>query len=748
MVANQAIEYAPQCGDLTAESLTFGGTTNLVNNRATSSGSSFMNVDNSSSGTTPIIDKIGKFKELLTSRQAILVDKAGNPLNNVEFSGEYDSEYEVALIDNDMARSIASERFWCTAIAYDLNRPINDSEARPLKEYLIKFSVMNGKKSLILDYNTFVESTRLDYAKGTYVSHPSTEVVKESDNKEVFAAREEMDEDFPPTNEEVQSPPPHTDKPKSSHAQESDYESSSHALKKYDNILPLTERQLNVDHGDQTDKLVQEDVKEDSALNKKVLEATEAYTTNSNKITELLSLAKTFDFSGIKSLVETMKVSLDAQNDHLETWDKSSTSMALNVGPRLTKIEHTQALMQADLSSLKSYTLEIKLMMTKIYQAFKAEEEPTRVVPISTVRPITRPNLKVALIESSSRPLLTGPIFEIPVPQQTALVTQREGKGIATDEQLESTKKLVPASKVVREYPDEPIKVPYMINGKMHYLTNDEINAHLEKEDKIKKAVEEAKMFEMTKTEVIKVVQEEAEKIGLDPKTIVSEKKGEKFKKAQDTKHQFLKREHSQRVKRLMELNKKRAEQYMLTIFNRLKQEPITNVRIHPNSKPAILTVFKNNVKRNFQVHNPFKFSNFRVIELDELGPIIQKKKKTIVKDLMVSLGKRYEILKKIPEELEIQSALPAPIPEQAPSQSSKRKWKHMDLELRSKCQGWSVIEVSLKVSPLWNDIHKVGVDSLVSYLVMASMIKTPKNARFGLKLKKLIAEHPDQEKL
>ncbi|GJV12460.1 hypothetical protein Tco_1354001 [Tanacetum coccineum] len=47
-----------------------------------------------------------------------------------------------------------------------------------------------------------------------------------------------------------------------------------------------------------------------------------------------------------------------------------------------------------------------------------------------------------------------------------------------------------------------------------------------------------------------------------------------------------------------------------------------------------------------------------------------------------------------------------------------------------------------------WNDIHKVGVDSLVSYLVMASMIKTSKNARFNLKLKKLIAEHPDQEKL
>ncbi|GJU07797.1 hypothetical protein Tco_1124227 [Tanacetum coccineum] len=70
------------------------------------------------------------------------------------------------------------KEFWCTAIAYDPNPPINDSEAHPLKEYLIKFSVMNGKKPLNLDYKTFVKSTRLDYAKGTYVSHPSPEAVK------------------------------------------------------------------------------------------------------------------------------------------------------------------------------------------------------------------------------------------------------------------------------------------------------------------------------------------------------------------------------------------------------------------------------------------------------------------------------------------------------------------------------------------------------------------------------------------
>ncbi|GKF24750.1 hypothetical protein Tco_0077072 [Tanacetum coccineum] len=59
--------------------------------------------------------------------------------------------------------------FWCTAIATHPNPPTDDFEVRPLKEYKIKFSVMNGKKPLTLDYKTFVESTGLDYAKGTYV---------------------------------------------------------------------------------------------------------------------------------------------------------------------------------------------------------------------------------------------------------------------------------------------------------------------------------------------------------------------------------------------------------------------------------------------------------------------------------------------------------------------------------------------------------------------------------------------------
>ncbi|GKC04198.1 hypothetical protein Tco_0995808 [Tanacetum coccineum] len=88
---------------------TNGETTNLVNNGANSSGCSFMNVKKSSTNTTPIIDKIGKFEDSIIDGQAILVDKAGNPLKKVKYQGDYDSEDEVASVDNDMARSMSSE---------------------------------------------------------------------------------------------------------------------------------------------------------------------------------------------------------------------------------------------------------------------------------------------------------------------------------------------------------------------------------------------------------------------------------------------------------------------------------------------------------------------------------------------------------------------------------------------------------------------------------------------------------------
>ncbi|GJR89775.1 hypothetical protein Tco_0213786 [Tanacetum coccineum] len=138
----------------------------------------------------------------------------------------------------------------------------------------------------------------------------------------------------------------------------------------------------------ETLKVVQDAFKDDPALNKKVIEATEAYTKNSSTLTELLSLANTEE------------------------------------PPSHTEGEHVA--MKDD---------------TKKPESDKAEEEPTRAVPISTISP------------------LTDPILEI-------LVPQREGKAIATDDQPDIQTKLVPASKEVRPDPDAPILVPYEINGK------------------------------------------------------------------------------------------------------------------------------------------------------------------------------------------------------------------------------------------------------------------------------------------
>ncbi|GJU67219.1 retrotransposon protein, putative, ty1-copia subclass [Tanacetum coccineum] len=89
---------------------TNGGTSNLDNNGANSSGSLFWNVKNSSTSTTPIMDKIGKFENLVIDGQAILLDEAGNPLKKIEYSGDHDSKDEVASVDNDMAHDLASEK--------------------------------------------------------------------------------------------------------------------------------------------------------------------------------------------------------------------------------------------------------------------------------------------------------------------------------------------------------------------------------------------------------------------------------------------------------------------------------------------------------------------------------------------------------------------------------------------------------------------------------------------------------------
>ncbi|GKB25915.1 hypothetical protein Tco_0865316 [Tanacetum coccineum] len=123
----------------------------------------------------------------------------------------------------------------------------------------------------------------------------------------------------------------------------------------------------------ETLKAIQDAVKDDPALNKKVIEATKAYTKNSTALTELLTFVKNFDFQGLKSSVEFLQATALRQEEHLASWAKSSTSMAWNLGPRMTAVESSQAEIKSKISSLRQDTSDIKSMMTEIYQAFKGQ---------------------------------------------------------------------------------------------------------------------------------------------------------------------------------------------------------------------------------------------------------------------------------------------------------------------------------------------------------------------------------------
>ncbi|GJU11469.1 hypothetical protein Tco_1133865 [Tanacetum coccineum] len=65
---------------------------------------------NPSTRTTPIDVKIDRMERLIIDGNVTLVDDEGKPLKKVDSSGDYDSEDEVALVDNDMENFLASEK--------------------------------------------------------------------------------------------------------------------------------------------------------------------------------------------------------------------------------------------------------------------------------------------------------------------------------------------------------------------------------------------------------------------------------------------------------------------------------------------------------------------------------------------------------------------------------------------------------------------------------------------------------------
>ncbi|GJU97304.1 hypothetical protein Tco_1326575 [Tanacetum coccineum] len=88
---------------------TNGGTSNLASQATNSSGSSFWNIDASSPSTTSVIEKIDKIEKLFIEGKVTLVDDDDKPLEKVASSCDYDSEDEVASVDNGMAKFLAKK---------------------------------------------------------------------------------------------------------------------------------------------------------------------------------------------------------------------------------------------------------------------------------------------------------------------------------------------------------------------------------------------------------------------------------------------------------------------------------------------------------------------------------------------------------------------------------------------------------------------------------------------------------------
>ncbi|GJX69537.1 hypothetical protein Tco_0305264 [Tanacetum coccineum] len=113
----------------------------------------------------------------------------------------------------------------------------------------------------------------------------------------------------------------------------------------------------------------------------------------------------------------------------------------------------------------------------------------------------------------------------------------------------------------------------------------------------------------------------------------------------------------------------------------------------------------------------------------------------------MTSLSKRYERLKKIPEEFGIQSALPAPVPEQASSQTLGRKIKHMELEPEVKVPG---LECNRSLHDCVPFVNNMVIEEPEYGIFFKDIFGDHAFQRWEdiHKLRKLIADHPDQEKL
>ncbi|GJR57924.1 hypothetical protein Tco_1500086 [Tanacetum coccineum] len=412
-----------------------------------------------------------------------------------------------------------------------------------------------------------------------------------------------------------------------------------------------------------TSSNITESLKEDLEFNLRLLKAAEGYRQNSARLTEISSSLKELIFT-----IENTQVTIQSNISSIKTNTSTMKEMGENSKKKVVVWKKPSSYTEG--GSLKMVTKAKEPEVTEDNKEHEHEPQDTKPIPITIVRSITKTIREIEIIEPSSRPQLTDPILE---------------------------------------------------------LTNKEIQAHMEKQERMERSAQESKLIELSKFELIKVVEKVATEAG---------------------------REHLEKLKKSRELKRKRFNQYVWITNNRLKPENITNIHIHPNTKLVTIIVYKNNDPRNFDVYKSFKFGDFGVSEWDELSVIIPKKNNKVVGELLTSLTKKYEMLMEIPGELGINPSLP--LLEEDPSLSLSRKTKAFELEPedhitglkcnRSLPEGIQFMNNKVTETPEHGiffidsfgdhtfqrrcDIHKVEVESLLGYIVMAGNVSTLENHR------------------
>nr|GEX72097.1 hypothetical protein [Tanacetum cinerariifolium] len=474
MAANQAIEYAPQCDDLTVELTIF-------------------NINN----------VMGNFSYPQT---ALAYKQICKILINCPLAEAFTRTPLVVY------RNLFRD-FWCTAFAYDPNTPADDSEVRHFKEYKIKFTVKNGKSLLTLDFKTFVESTGLDYNEGTYVSHPSSKAVKARlakivENVILLDKTPVLQTAFPvscsilftfgnkyPGNKGLPStfPDQGTSKTKplsEGPRKDKDLERLKPLADMESQTPPVTDQTFlltNTGHA-QSLLLSNDDLNEESnddvfkvgdELVEEIQQADEEETKSAKHKEADAS------YADLKSEIEgfhNVKYKVHRCTEAtFSSYEKLLTKFCDQVGKMLKRSlvpskRFRKLLPQEVCQQQQCLSLRVQQLLGGNFSHTSTKEPPSHTegekADMDTKETIVKESVKEQEAEKESAS--ASQLIPITIIKPMAPKADR-GKRIATDDTKEPTKKPVPTSIKVRHDPDALILFPYEINIKMYQLTEEQI---------------------------------------------------------------------------------------------------------------------------------------------------------------------------------------------------------------------------------------------------------------------------------